>query len=142
MKYLIAAVLLAIASVVIPDLRTAMQRSDQKRTMADMRTIATAWEARAEDRNTYLVGRPGVVSYQNLRRVLEPTYTKHLPSDDGWNNPFIFTSSDQDYSMRAIVADHQLDAHLVLGATTDFDCDIVYTNGTFIASPVGLRKQL
>ena len=138
MKYVIAAVLLALAAVAIPNLQTAMQRSDQKRTMADMRTIATAWEARAEDRNTYLVGRPGIVSYQELRWVLEPTYAKHLPSDDGWDNPFIFTSSDQNYSIRAIVADHQLDAHLVLGATTDFDCDIVYTNGTFIAYPEGI----
>ena len=138
MKYVIAAVLLALAAVAIPNLQTAMQRSDQKRTMADMRTIATAWEARAEDRNTYLVGRPGIVSYEDLRRVLEPTYTKHLASDDGWDNPFIFTSSDQSYSIRAIVADHQLDAHLVLGATTDFDCDIVYANGTFTAYPEGI----
>jgi hypothetical protein len=41
--------------VAVPNLWRAKQRSAQKRTMADMRTIATAWEARATDTNTYAV---------------------------------------------------------------------------------------
>src|SRR5438094_4453816 len=102
MKYVVAAVLLALAAIAIPNLHTAMQRSDQKRTMADMRTIATAWEARATDRNTYLVGRPGIVAYDDLHRALEPKYVKQLPRDDGWDNPFVFAANDQEYSIRAI----------------------------------------
>ena len=115
-----------------------MQRSDQKRTMADMRTIATAWEARATDRNTYLVARPGIVSYDDLHLALEPKYVKQLPRDDGWGNPFVFASNDQEYSIRAIGADHRIDGHLVPGATTDFDCDILYANGSFTAYPEGI----
>lgn len=137
MKYVIAAVLLLFAIIAIPNLLLAMQRSDQKRTMADMRTIATAWEARATDRNTYLVGRPGNVSYEDLRRVLEPKYVRDLPRTDGWGNPFQFIGKDQEYSIRALGSDHRMDAKPVPGAITDFARDIIYTNGTFVTYPEG-----
>ena len=105
--------------------------------MADMRTIATAWEARATDRNTYLVGRPGNVSYEDLRRVLEPKYVRDLPRTDGWGNPFQFIGKDQEYSIRALGSDHRMDAKLVPGAINDFARDIIYTNGTFVTYPEG-----
>src|SRR5881397_2244800 len=96
---IVVAIIGILAAIAIPNLHTAMQRSDQKRTMADMRTIATAWEARATDRNTYLVGHPGVVSYGDLRRALEPKYVKHLPRNDGWGDAFVFAGTDQEYSI-------------------------------------------
>ncbi|HMC21457.1 MAG TPA: prepilin-type N-terminal cleavage/methylation domain-containing protein, partial [Thermoanaerobaculia bacterium] len=43
---IVVAIIGILAAIAIPNLLTAMQRSKQKRTMADMRTIATAWEAR------------------------------------------------------------------------------------------------
>jgi type II secretory pathway pseudopilin PulG len=138
MKYVVAVVVLAFAAIALPNVITARNRSAQKRTMADMRTIATAWEARATDRNTYLVGPPGGVSYDELRRVLEPKYIKHLPRDDGWGNPFILFSSDQEYSVRSIGGDHRMDPRTGPGATTDFDCDILYSNGTFVFYPEGV----
>jgi len=138
MKYAVAAVLLALAAIAVPNLHTARQRSHQKRSMADIRTIATAWEARAADRNTYLVGHPGVVSYGDLRRALEPKYVKHLPRNDGWGNAFQFVGTDQEYSIRALGSDHRVDAKFVPGATTDFARDILYGNGTFISYPEGL----
>ena len=138
MKYLVAAILIALASIAWPNLHVAMQRSDQKRTMADMRSIGTAWEARATDRNTYVVMRDGNVSYGELRRALEPKYIKQLPRTDGWDNPFLFQSTETEYSIRAIGSDYRLDAKLVPGPTTDFARDIVYSNGTFVAYPEGL----
>ena len=50
---IVVAIIGILAAIAIPNLLTAMQRSKQKRTMADMRTIATAWEARATDINRY-----------------------------------------------------------------------------------------
>src|SRR5437588_4537932 len=50
---IVVAIIGILASIAIPNLLTAMQRSKQKRTMADMRTIGTAWEARATDVNRY-----------------------------------------------------------------------------------------
>src|SRR5438552_8689928 len=70
------------------NLLTAMQRSKQKRTMADMRTIATAWEARATDINRYNAAGVTVptasVTIDNLTTFLSPTYVKTFPQRDGW----------------------------------------------------------
>ena len=50
---IVVAIIGILAAIAIPNLLTAMQRAKQKRSMADMRTIATAWEARATDMNRY-----------------------------------------------------------------------------------------
>src|SRR5436309_8291808 len=73
-----------LAAIAIPNLLTAMQRSKQKRTMADMRTIATAWEARATDMNRYNAAGacsiPGTaITSDNLNTFLAPTYVKSFP---------------------------------------------------------------
>jgi|ERR1041385_1256434 len=139
MKYVVASILIALAAfVAIPSLHTAMLRSEQKRTMADMRTIATAWEARAEQRNTYLVGRPGKVSSEELRRALEPKYVKRMPRTDGWGNPFQLSSTDAEYTIRSIGSDHRADAKIIPGPNTDFARDIVYSNGSFVSYPEGI----
>src|SRR5438270_10677446 len=84
-----------LAAIAIPNLLTAMQRSKQKRTMADMRTIATAWEARATDMNRYNAAGacsiPGTaITSDNLNTFLAPTYVKSFPLKDGWGNAWTF----------------------------------------------------
>src|SRR5215813_7171001 len=76
---IVVAIIGILAAIAIPNLLTAMQRSKQKRTMADMRTIATAWESRATDTNRYNAA--GSLSYcqtdaglSNLQYYLTPTY--------------------------------------------------------------------
>ena len=53
------------------------QRHPWKRTMSDIRTIATAVEAFATDENKY-------PQASELKKALEPTYVKELPVKDGW----------------------------------------------------------
>src|SRR5881392_1025735 len=88
---IVVAIIGILAAIAIPNLLTAMQRSKQKRTMADMRTIATAWEARATDLNKYTAA--GAISLatkdaglKNLSTYLAPTYVKSFPIKDGWGN--------------------------------------------------------
>ena len=57
---IVVAIIGILAAIAIPNLLTAMQRSRQKRTMADMRTIATGWEARATDVNGYAIAGAGL----------------------------------------------------------------------------------
>src|SRR6202171_2631010 len=77
---IVVAIIGILASIVIPNLLTAVQRSKQKRTMADMRTIATAWEARATDVNRYnaagITVPTATVTDDNLTSFLSPTYVK------------------------------------------------------------------
>src|SRR5713101_4588662 len=81
---IVVAIIGILAAIAIPNLLTAMQRSKQKRTMADMRTIATAWEARATDVNRYNAAGltlPTVsVSAATLATNLSRRYVKTFPT--------------------------------------------------------------
>src|SRR5947208_9239479 len=96
---IVVAIIGILAAIAIPNLLTAMQRSKQKRTMADIRTEATAWEARATDVNTYAVAGTNfvwptsVVTYANLAAATSPTYIKNLPQNDGWGRPYTYATS-------------------------------------------------
>src|SRR5829696_4439377 len=89
---IVVAIIGILAAIAIPNLLTAMQRSK-----ADMRTIATAWEARATDLNKYnaagTVTIPaGAVTVANLSNYLAPTYVKTFPQKDGWGNQWAFAA--------------------------------------------------
>src|SRR5690349_1157477 len=153
---IVVAIIGILAAIAIPNLLTAMQRSKQKRTMADMRTIATAWEARATDLNKYnaagtLTSFPtNPVTIDQMSLALSPTYVKTFPQKDGWGNQWGFYV-DQAWAtataaqVYGIVSGGKDGAQNIAGdnpgATTQFDCDIVYSNGTFICYPEGVQQQ-
>jgi hypothetical protein len=125
--------------------------------MADMRVIATAWEARATDVNHYnaageqFTDAPYDVAAPQLDSMLSPTYIKRMPLEDGWGNPFEFridapiggVVGAQRYEIRSNGHDGKRDGQsYTAGTTTDnYDCDIVYSNGTFIQWPRGVQQQ-
>ena len=137
-----------IAAIAIPNLLTATQRAKQKRTMADLRTIATALEARATDKNEY----PNVTSVDDLRPLLQTEYVMHLPTQDGWGHPFryacvppVTSGPCQGYVVGSGGKDGIFETDDLARAaasppktTTNFDCDILYSNGNFIESPEGV----
>src|SRR5919106_6333245 len=92
---IVVAIIGILAAIAIPNLLTAMQRSKQKRTMADMRSIATAWEARATDYNRYNAAGYTALSAAITTSVLDglvtPTYIRTLPGKDGWGNNWVYS---------------------------------------------------
>ena len=139
-----------LAAIAIPNLLTAIQRSKQKRTMADMRSIANAWEARATDTNTYSVtgiSIGGVTvearDYSAVAAQLAPTYIKSVPQFDGWSNTFRYLSDAPggNYVVQSAGRDGLFSDTVTPGSTTKFDCDIVYSNGVFVQYPDGLQTQ-
>lgn len=123
------------SAIAIPNLRLAMQRSKQKRTMADMRTLATALEARATDTNEYPTTRP----VADLGVLLVPKYIKQVPALDGWGHPYRYSGGKDVYAITSAAADGKFEhgslAEYKPGAVTKFDCDIVYSNGSFVQYP-------
>src|SRR6187431_1614672 len=114
---IVVAIIGILAAIAIPNLLTAMQRARQKRTLADMRTIATAWEARASDTGGYAAAgmvqpdteepQPGdsiegenqaLISTQ-LVSWLEPTYCKKIPVYDGWGQEFQVGAVNNEYAI-------------------------------------------
>jgi type II secretion system protein G len=141
---IVVAIIGILAAIAIPNLLTAMQRSKQKRTMADMRSVATAWEARATDTNTYTAAAAitlqSAFSSANLKTILTPTYIRSMPDKDAWNTPLDFGAAKDEYTIRSKGRDTVGDG-LAGGATTSFDCDIVFSNGVFLQYPEGVQTQ-
>jgi type II secretory pathway pseudopilin PulG len=133
------------ASIVFPNLMKAMNRSRQARAMADIRAIATAWEARAAEKKSYSVGVEQHISAADLEAALAPTYIKHMPHVDGWGTPYQFVASDfddagraQSYGIRSLGSDGRPDrARVPKGATISFADDVIYSNGAFTQFPEG-----
>jgi type II secretion system protein G len=144
---IVVAIIGILAAIAIPNLLTAMARSKQKRTMADMRTIATAWEARATDINKYSAA--GACSIPTtastpiqMGGILSPTYIKVLPPRDGWNNDWEYRVASQSYAIISYGKDGSKNSdYNTCGPTTNFDCDIVYSEGTFLIYPDGVQTQ-
>jgi type II secretion system protein G len=103
---IVVAIIGILAAIAIPNLLTAMQRAKQKRSMADMRTLATAWEARATDVNKYTAAGAflpsSAVTTSVMDTMLAPTYIKALVKNDGWGNPFVYavdSTAGQQYAI-------------------------------------------
>ena len=118
--------------------------------MADMRTIATAWESRAADVNAYNAS--GVswpapdTSVTTLSVMLTPTYVKKIPVYDGWNTEFkVSTNVPQSYAIKSFGADRTENSNVTSTAfgipTTNFDCDIILSQGQFVMYPEGVQSQ-
>ena len=149
----VVAIIGILAAIAIPNLLVAVQRSKQKRTMVDMRNLGTAWEARNVEVGRYNAAAAGAgtadktVLLTDLETALEPTYIKVMPRLDGWGYPYAcFTSDDwgsatnaQAYAIISPGKDGTIASTIVLGATTSFDCDLVFSNGTFLAYPDGSK---
>jgi hypothetical protein len=69
-------------------------------TMADMRTLATALEARATDTNGY----PESCDLETLRRLVEPMYIRHMPTRDGWGHELLYIGSPSHVEYRIVSA--------------------------------------
>src|SRR5687768_15202888 len=146
---IVVAIIGILAAIAIPNLLTAMQRSRQKRTMADMRSVATAWEARATDMNTYAlsgltVPNIGGVSTAALANALSPTYIKSMPQNDAWGTKFAVGADPAAYVIVSYGKDKtgQVSGTSVTPASTQqFNCDIVFSNGSFIIYPEGVQNQ-
>ena len=153
-KWVSAAVVAGLAALIVPNLLEALERSRQKRSMADMRSIATGWEARAEDLKTFAVGSrravpPGTfhsVPLAELERALVPTYIRKLPRLDGWGNAFDVYVGGYDaegrakhYLVRSRGSDGRAETSRYRhGETSSFREDLVFANGNFIRHAGGI----
>jgi type II secretion system protein G len=151
---IVVAIIGILAAIAIPNLLTAMQKTRQKRTMADIRSIATAWEARSTDYSRYNAAGAGfggctvAIPSSDLSFYLAPTYIRSLPGQDGWGNDFGYYA-DQSWGSGSVAAQYVVMARgrdgvwetaPLGGTTTNFDCDIIYSNGSFVQYPEGVQE--
>ena len=144
----VVAIIGIIAAIAIPNLIGAMHRARQKRTMSDIRSMALAWETRATDIGGYYG--PGmsfccstVIEPEELKNMLAPTYIQMVADKDGWNNALDYAVNDNGsaYMIRSPGRDGLRESAPDGGATMNFDCDIIYSGGTFVQYPEGVQAQ-
>ncbi len=150
---IVIAIIGILAAIAIPNLLNAVQRGKQKRTMSDMRALATAIEAYAVDNNQYppaatcaagIYTTVGAAVNNGSFTRLTPTYISQPPKQDGWGQ-FLFYGSDAPGNNYNILSTGRNKgspsfASGDCGTTTDFNFDIVYANGTFISWPEGTQQ--
>lgn len=125
-----------IAAIAIPNFLNAVQRGKQKRSMSDMRTVATAVESYAVDHNRY----PESGEWADasiLVPYVQPTYIRQLPATDAWGQPFQYNSDGTSYTLWSTGMDGMPDDPTPVGPTQMFDNDILWENGQFTAYPEG-----
>ena len=140
---IVVAIIGIIAAIAIPNLLNAINRGRQKRSMADIRTIGTATEAYAVDMAFYPTQTKGEID-ATYRGFLEPTYVKAVPLGDGWRTAFYAASESRFYTLVSATRDKVTDAGswaVSSRVTTDMDCDIVYSNGSFVSYPEGIQTD-
>ena len=141
---IVVAIIGIIAAIAIPNLLNAINRGRQKRSMADVRTIGTAIEAYAVDMAFYpTYAAAGVTAGSTLVGNLEPTYVKTVPREDGWRTPFYAMAESRFYTLASAARDKLIGdlASFTAGITSDMDCDIVYSNGSFVQYPEGVQDD-
>ena len=145
---IVIAIIGILAAIAIPNLLNAVQRGKQKRSMSDMRTMATAVEAYAVDNNVYPSGDcagkfTGITTPMTSASlsVLSPTYIANPVRLDGWGHFFLYntTNANQQYGFRSLGRDNATTGFTCI-TTTNFNDDIVYSNGGFVQFPEGAQN--
>ena len=137
---IVVAIIGIIAAIAIPNLLNAIQRGKQKRTMGDMRTVATANESYSIDNNQYYSSvAADVVS---IAPAMEPTYVKKIPSNDGWTNALKYIATVSEYTVQSYGKDRTAGGGgtpAANGGTTNFNADILFSTGSFVQFPDGTQ---
>jgi len=146
---IVIAIIGILAAIAIPNLLNAVQRGKQKRSMSDMRSLATAIEAYAVDNNIYppaacaggLYTTVGSAVTTGSFTRLTPTYIAQPPRQDGWGEFLLFGSDapGNNYNIQSKGRDKTAGA-INCGTTTDFNDDILFSNGTFLQWPEGTQQ--
>ena len=147
----VVAILGIIVAIAVINYLSAIGRARQRRSMSDMRGLATAVEAYAADLDRYPpasaftlpVGLDlPTLNLVNASTYLQPTYMKAVPLVDGWNSWFLYgtTASRTDYALSAAAQGGEAQTTASFGPTTDFRDDIILVNGQFVQWPEGVQK--
>jgi len=149
---IVIAIIGILAAIAIPNLLNAVQRGKQKRTMSDMRTMATAVESYAVDNNFYPSGAcpsgsvtSGTVLTDTSLSVLSPTYIANPVRKDGWDRFMYYgvepATNAQAYGFISYGRDGVVTTETnACSTTTNFNSDIIYSNGGFVQFPQGAQN--
>ncbi|MEN8222280.1 MAG: prepilin-type N-terminal cleavage/methylation domain-containing protein [Acidobacteriota bacterium] len=140
---IVVAIIGIVAAIAIPNLLTAIQKSKQKSTMGDMKSIGTAVESYMTD-NYIAPSNLTDAGFGDHRSF----HIKKFPETDAWGGRWSYMRDAAEHDIYSIGSGgrdttfegyDQENADGTSGYTvnslTDFDNDIIYSNGAFVYGP-------
>jgi len=157
---IVVAIIGIIASMLVPNLLDAMQKTKQKRTMADMRITGGAMFSWLTDQvGAAAAGQASTVidlgdyggkkTVGDLQAVLVPIYLQDIPARDGWKSAYDYYLKTGNPHSRNVMAirstgrDSQPEGneYTVTGfEPTDYDRDVVWADGFMVRWPEALKR--
>ena len=151
---IVVAIIGIIASMLIPNMLDAMQKTKQKRTMADCRLLGGAmmgWltdqvgAAAAGAQSTSIdLATYSSISPANLSSKLMPTYIQAIPAYDGWKRPYdlyldtVPPIDEHVMGIRSAGEGGVVEGDVYTSGSfepTDYQRDIVWVDGFFVRWP-------
>lgn len=122
-----------LVAIVIVSMINAFERSKQRATMADMRTVSKAMEAYNTDTGHYPANGNTMAQLSNL---LVPYQSSVVPTTDHWKHTYLYTSDNvNSYSIESYGKDGIDGVQISYATRFNFDDDLILSNGVFTASP-------
>lgn len=156
---IVVAIIGIIAAMLIPNMLGVMQKAKQKRTMADQKLAGTAMMAWLTDQaaaaaagqgEVFTMGHYSVIGFDDLTEALIPQYTGKIAQRDGWNWSLDYRLNIGDPHGEQVMAIRSLGRDGVAEGSTysggafeplEYDRDIVWADGFFVAWPQGLGES-
>lgn len=126
---IVVAIIGIIASIGIPMLMDAIDRSKQRRSMGDMHSIVTANATYNVDTQSYATA---------LTDLVGSEYLQVLVADDGWGNPFVYNMAGggDNYTLTSLGRDGAAGpAPPVPWINDPFEPDLIVVDGMFTQYP-------
>ena len=133
---IVIAILGILVAILVPNMLMAIQKTRQKATMEDMRSIITGIESYSTDWDHP----PLTTNIVRVSSCLVPFYVKRMKTTDGWGHEFIYTTYGKHYSLASPGKDNNID----LGCSTryepptsltQFNRDIIFSDGLMMCGP-------
>ena len=161
---IVVAIIGIIAAILIPNLIDALQKAKQKRTMADMRNVGTAWlswvtdivsgAAAGQGVNTWSSTEYDPKDHAGLFQTLHPSttffYLNELPKRDGWKHTYGYGYTGRPLGSQ-VIAITSTGRNGTLEGTgtvtigpfvpTKYDEDIIWADGFFVRWPGGAETS-
>ena len=132
---IVVAIIGILAAIAIPNLMNAVDKSKQRRTMSDIRSIGTAVESYAVDNAGY----PVVATMTALKAAVDPIFFDTMPLIDGWSHDYQIDSTFNAYTIFSQGKDAAGTTCTPAVITTFID-QICFINGRFSRYPEGTQQ--
>lgn len=129
----VVAIIGVLAAIAIPALQTALDKSKQRATMADMRSIAVGIQYYQVDHSIFPAD---ATSSPALMALLLPFTKVPLPDKDAWHHQYDYHSDGLSwYSMESFGKDGVNGVDITEATRLQFALDIIYATGRFANAP-------